>query len=345
MNRLATKYLGLDLGSPLVASAGPLTRDPESARRLQESGAAAIVLPSLFEEEIVHEQVELNRALEAGTEGFAESLNYFPEIPEFESTTDHYLKSIQQMKANLGVPIIASLNATSMGGWVRYARLIEEAGADALELNLYRIATDPFASGAATEAGDLGVIREVRESIGVPLAVKISPYYSTLAGFVREVIHAGANGLVLFNRFYQPEIDPDTRRVVPSLELSRSWESRLPVMWSAILRPQLGESVSLAASTGVHSGRDAARALLAGADVAMMTSALLLNGAGHFGTVERELLEWMDANEYESVSELRGSASYFASDDPAAFERANYVKTLHSWNAPPSLQQRSHPGS
>ena len=242
------------------------------------------------------------------------------------------------MKAKLDVPIIASLNATSMGGWVRYARLIEEAGADALELNLYRIATDPFSSGAATEAGDLGVIREVRESIGVPLAVKISPYYSTLAGFAREVVQAGASGLVLFNRFYQPELDPDTRRVVPSVELSRSWELRLPVMWTAILRSQLGDPVSLAASTGIHTGRDAAKALLAGADVAMMTSALLLNGPEHFGTVERELVQWMDANEYESVSELKGSASYLAADDPSAFERANYVRTLHSWNAPQSLQ-------
>ena len=341
MNPLSTEYLGLDLRSPLVASAGSFTREPESALRLQECGAAAIVLPSLFEEEIVNEEVQLNRALEVGAEGFAEALNYFPEVTTFESTADRYLSAIQEMKRRLDVPVIASLNATSHGGWMRYARLVEEAGADALELNLYHIATDPFLSGAAMEANDLNIIRALKESIGIPLAVKISPYYTTLASFAREVIRAGANGLVLFNRFYQPELDADTREVVPRVELSQRWELRLPVMWTAILRSRLGEEASLAATTGVHNGIDAAKALLAGADVAMMTSALLLNGREHFGTVERELVEWMDANEYESVGELRGSASYFASDDPSVFERANYIRTIHSWSAPGSLEHRN----
>jgi dihydroorotate dehydrogenase (fumarate) len=334
MTRLATSYLGMELRTPLVASAGPLTRDPESALRLQECGAAAIVLPSLFEEEVVHEQVQLNRALEAGADGFAEALNYFPEITAFETTTDHYLHSIEQMKAKLDIPVIGSLNANSLGGWVRFARQVEEAGADALELNIYHIASDPQLTGALLEANDLGVVREVRESIGIPLAVKLSPYYSTLASFAREVVRAGANGLVLFNRFYQPELDADTRDVVPRVELSQPWELRLPVMWTAILRSHLGEEASLAATSGVHSGIDAAKALLAGADVTMMTSALLLHGPEHFATVERELVEWMNRNEYESVDELKGSASYGASDNPSAYERANYVRTLHSWSAP-----------
>ncbi|MEZ5125376.1 MAG: dihydroorotate dehydrogenase-like protein [Thermoleophilia bacterium] len=337
MTRLATKYLGLDLRSPLVASAGPLTRHPDHALRLQQGGAAAIVLPSLFEEEIVHEQLELDRALETGTEGFAEALNYFPDFSAFETTTDHYLGALEQMKTRLDIPVIASLNASSPGGWVRYARMIEEAGADALELNLYRIATEPALTGAALEANDLAVIREVRDSLTIPLAVKISPYYSTLASFAKDVVAAGANGLVLFNRFYQPELDVNTREIVPRVELSQSWELRLPVMWTAILRSRLGAETSLAASTGVHTAVDAAKALLAGADVAMMTSAILLNGPSHFAAVERDLLSWMDENEYESVGELRGSASYLATDDPSAFERANYVRTLHSWSAPELL--------
>jgi dihydroorotate dehydrogenase (fumarate) len=340
MSRLTTTYLGLELASPIVASAGPHTRHVEGALALQECGAAAIVLPSLFEEEAVREQLELDRALDAG-EGFSEVQHFFPELFPFETTTDHYLSTVEEMKKRLDVPIIASLNATSDGGWVRYARLIEEAGADALELNLYRIATDPFRGAAETEASDLSVIRHVRESISIPLAIKMSPYYSSLASFAREVMAVGAQGLVLFNRFYQPELDPHTREVVPRVELSMPWELRLPVMWTAILRSRLGDDMSLAASTGVHSGIDAARALLAGADVAMMTSAVLKNGPEHFLAVQRELVSWMDENEYESVEELKGSASYYASDDPSLFERANYVSTIRSFSAPQSLQHKS----
>ncbi len=336
MTRLGTSYLGIELRSPLVASAGPLTRDPDSALRLEEAGAAAVVLPSLFEEEVIHEQVQLNRALEAGAEGFAEAMNYFPEITAFQTTSDQYLASIERMKAKLDIPVIASLNATSIGGWMRFAGQVEAAGADALELNLYHIATDPYLTGFALESNDVAVVREVRETINIPLAVKLSPYYSTLASFAREVTGAGADGLVLFNRFYQPDLDADTREVIPRVELSQPWEARLPVMWTAILRSRLEPGVSLAATSGIHSGLDAAKALLAGADVAMMTSALLLHGAGHFATVERELVEWMDRNEYASVAELKGSASYLSSDNPAAFERANYVRTLHSWSGPRS---------
>ena len=343
MSRLATSYLGLELRSPLVASAGPFSRQPESALRLQENGAAAIVLPSLFEEEVVNEEVELGRALEQGAENFAEALDYFPAVDTFESTADRYLATVTRMKEQLEVPVIASLNATSGGGWVRYARLIEEAGADALELNLYRLAADPARRGSDMEAGDLEVIRSVRESTGLALAVKISPYYSAFANFALAAVEAGANGLVLFNRFYQPDLDPDAREVLPRLELSQPWELRLPLRWIAILRSHLSGRASLAASSGIGTGRDAAKALLVGADVAMMTSAVLRHGRGHFATVEQELVQWMDANEYTSVSQLRGSVSYAASDDPSAFERANYLKTLRSWNAPQSHDPRPQP--
>jgi len=340
MSRLTTTYLGLELRSPLVASASPFNRDVEGAMRLQESGAAAIVLPSLFEEEVVREELEITQVLEQGAEGFAESLDYFPQFEAFESTADRYLATIAAMKAKLDVPVIGSLNATSSGGWVRFAKLIEEAGADALELNLYRIAADPARQGSDMEASDLDVVRRVRESTGIPLAVKLSPYYSALANFAVSVVEAGANGLVLFNRFYQPDLDADSREVLPRLELSRPWELRLPLRWIAILRAQVGEGTSLAASSGIHSGIDAAKALLVGADVAMMTSAVLRNGRAHFATVKRELVQWMDENEYVSVDELRGSVSYAASDDPSAFERANYLETLRSWNAPLDLTPR-----
>lgn len=334
MSRLSTTYLGLELETPLVASAGPLTRDPKSAARLVEGGASAIVLPSLFEEEIINEQTQLTRALEAGSEGFAESLSYFPDVSAFVTTGDRYLESIRTMKAELDVPVIGSLNATSLGGWLRYARQIEEAGADALEVNVYRIVTDPYQSAASAEANDLSIIAEIKEFLRIPLAVKLSPYYTTLASFAHEAARVGADGLVLFNRFYQPELNPETREVVPRVELSQPWEMRLPVMWTAILRSRLADKVSLAVTTGVYSGLDAAKGLLAGADAVMMCAAPLVHGPEHFHTVQRELEEWMDRNEYESVEELKGSASYLASDNPGAYERANYLRTLHSYNAP-----------
>ena len=237
MSRLATSYLGLDLRTPLVASASPYTRTPDSALRLQEGGAAAIVLPSLFEEEVVSEEVELSRVLEQGAESFAEALDYFPAVDAFESTADRYLAAVAQTKQRLDVPVIASLNATSSGGWVRYAKLIEEAGADALELNLYRLAADPARSGSQMEASDLEVVRQVRAvDAASPWRSRCRPYYSALANFAVAVVETGANGLVLFNRFYQPDLDADSREVVPRLELSQPWELRLPLRWIAILR-------------------------------------------------------------------------------------------------------------
>ena len=334
---LRTRYLGLDLRSPIVASASPLTGEPASARLLEQAGAAAIVLPSLFEEEVLFEDMEINRSLEAGTDSFAEALDYFPNIESFSGAGDRYLERLRQIKAKAGIPVIASLNATTAGGWVRYAKLMEDAGADALELNLYHVAADPARSAADVEAADLALIAAVRTSVRIPLAVKLSPYYSSMANVARHVIDAGADGLVLFNRFYQPDLDLDTLEVVARLDLSQSWELRLPLRWIAILRPELGPKASIAATSGVGSATDVVKALMVGADVAMMTSAILRNGPDKIRTVEAGLRTWMSENEYESVSQLRGSASSTAVEDPSAFERANYMRTLRSWSAPRDL--------
>jgi dihydroorotate dehydrogenase (fumarate) len=334
---LRTRYLGLDLRSPIVASASPLTGEPASARLLEQAGAAAIVLPSLFEEEVVFEELEINRSLEAGTDSFAEALDYFPNIQSFAGAGDRYLARLRQIKAQSAVPVIASLNATTVGGWVRYAKLIEDAGADALELNLYHVAADPARSAADVEEADLALIGAVRSSVSIPLAVKLSPYYSSMANVARHVIEAGADGLVLFNRFYQPDLDLETLDVVAKLDLSQPWELRLPLRWIAILRPALGKGASLAATSGVSSATDVVKALMVGADVAMMTSAILRHGPDKIRTVEAGLRAWMSENEYESVSQLRGSASSASVEDPSAFERANYMRTLRSWSAPRDL--------
>ncbi len=330
---LGTRYLGLELGSPIVASAAPHNADPVMAQRLERAGVGAIVLPSLFEEEILAEEVELTRSLEQGTEIFAEALDYFPAVQSFAGTADRYLTALERVKASAAIPIIASLNASSVGGWVTHARRIQDAGADALELNLYHVAADPRRSAADLEARDLDLIAAVRASITIPLAVKVSPFYSAFANFAASAAAAGADGLVLFNRFYQPDLDLESLEVVPRLELSQPREMRLPVRWIAILRPQLDPDVSLAATSGAQSGAEVAKGLLVGADVVMMTSALLRHGPEHVATVETELREWMAEHEYASASELRGSASAAKVEDPSEFERANYMATLHSWAA------------
>ncbi len=331
---LRSRYLGLELRSPIVASAAPHNREPAMAKRLAAAGVGAIVLPSLFEEEILAEELGLNRALEQGSEHFAEALDYFPAIDTFKGAAERYLTSLERVKTQADVPVIASLNATSVGGWVRYARLIQDAGADGLELNLYRVAADPLRTAAQIEAADLELIAAVRASITIPLAVKLSPFYSAFANFAAAARAVGADGLVLFNRFYQPDLDLDALEVVPRLELSQPSEMRLPVRWIAILRPQLGPEVSLAASSGAHAGVDVAKGLMVGADVVMMTSALLLHGPEHVAVVESELRGWMADHEYTSVTQLRGSASAATVDDPSAFERANYMATIRSWTAP-----------
>jgi dihydroorotate dehydrogenase (fumarate) len=329
---LRTRYLGLDLKSPIVASASPLNVDATTAALVERAGAAALVLPSLFEEEVLQDDAQLDQALDAGTERFAEAIGYFPNYGTFLSRADRYLDRLGHIKARVSVPVIASLNASTPGGWVRYARRMQDAGADALELNLYHLAADPHRSAADMEAADLELIAAVRASVSIPLAVKLSPYYSAFANFAAAAVSCGADGLVLFNRFYQPDIDLESFDVVPRIELSEPWEMRLSTRWIAILRPQLGPRVSLAATSGVHHAADVVKGLMVGADVVMMTSALLLHGPQHVTTVEAGLRTWLYEHDYSSVGQLRSSASQANVDDPAAFERANYMRTLRSWS-------------
>jgi dihydroorotate dehydrogenase (fumarate) len=334
---LTTRYLGLTLRSPIVASAAPHNNQPDTAGRLERAGVGAIVLPSLFEEEILAEEIGLNRSLEQGTEAFVEAIDYFPAVEAYLSAADRYLLALERVKAKAGVPIIASLNAQTTGGWVHYATRMQDAGADALELNLYHVAADPNRTAADVEAADLALISAVRAAVTIPLAVKLSPYYSSFSHFAAAAVAAGADGLVLFNRFYQPDLDLDSLDVVPALELSHAWELRLPVRWIALLRPGLGAGVSLAATSGIHAGTDAVKALMVGADVVMMTSALLRHGPEHVAKVEAGLRDWLTEREYVSVDELRGSASAATVEDPAAFERANYMTTIRSWTTPREL--------
>jgi dihydroorotate dehydrogenase (fumarate) len=336
---LTTRYLGLELRSPIVASASPITRDLVTVQRLEAIGVGAVVLPSLFEEEIVHEELRLNHALEAGSEHFAEALDYFPAVESFTDVGGSYLADLERIRSSVGIPVIGSLNATSPGGWTRHARLMQEAGADAVELNLYHVAADPTRTAIEVEAADLEVIAAVRAELTIPLAVKLSPYYSAMASFAVGAAGAGADGLVLFNRFYQPDLDLETLDVVPRVELSHQWELRLPMRWIAILRPQLPH-LSLAATSGVSEGTDVVKALMVGADVAMTTSALLRHGPLHVSTLEAQLRDWMVEHDYDSVSQLKGSASHATSDSPSAFERANYLKTLHSWTAAPTTPSK-----
>ena len=341
MSDLTTEYLGLGLRTPLVASAGPLTRDPEAARRLEAAGVSALVMPSLFEEEILHEETSLTRALEAGAEHFAEALDYFPDPGDYPTVRDRYAADVERLKAAVDIPVIASLNAASPGSWVSYAHLVADAGADAVELNLYRVAADPAVTAADVEETDLAVVAEVSRSLPVPVALKLSPYYSSFANFARRAVEAGAAGLVLFNRFYQPDLDLDDLAPVPRITLSHPDELRLPLRWLAILRPLVDGRASLAATSGVWSGADVVKALLVGADVAMMTSALLHHGPDHVAVVEALLAAWLEERGYTSVAEARGSVSYATSDDPGAFERANYLAMLHSWGAPHRLTPSS----
>jgi dihydroorotate dehydrogenase (fumarate) len=325
---LSTDYLGLALRSPLVASSSPLTGELDDLRRLEDAGAGAVVLPSLFEEQIEAESLELDRLLETGAETFAEAPSYFPEFEDYRTGPDRYLALVAGAKQALEIPVIASLNGTTPGGWVEHARMIEEAGADALELNLYLVAADPTLDAATLERRDRELVAQVRAAVSIPLAVKLSPYFTALGHFAQALVEEGANGLVLFNRFYQPDIDLEQLTVTPQLTLSRSEELRLPLRWIAILRQHVG--VSLAATSGIHRPQDALKALLAGADVAMMASALLRQGPSHLRTVTRAMVAWMEEHEYESVRQLRGSMSQRAVPDPVAFERAQYWRTLHA---------------
>jgi dihydroorotate dehydrogenase (fumarate) len=323
---LSTTYLGLPLRSPLVASSGPLTSRIDSLRALERAGIAAVVLPSLFEEQIEHEDMQAAGLSDLGADSNPEASSYFPDLGEYESVVERYVRHLEEAKKALSIPVMASLNGETSGGWVRYARQLENAGADALELNLYGIAADLDVTGRDVEDEQLELVALVKASLSIPLAVKIGPNYSAMGHQATRFVDAGADALVLFNRFYQPDIDPLTRKVTSALVLSTSSELRLPLRWTAILSGRV--EASLAITTGVHTGADAARCLLAGADVAMMTSALVEKGASHVTTVERELVDWAVDSGFESVAQLRGSVSQRHVQDPAAFERANYMATL-----------------
>jgi dihydroorotate dehydrogenase (fumarate) len=335
---LGVEYLGLELHSPLVASASPLTADPEFAAELEAAGAGAIVLPSLFAEEIEAERLGLAAALEQGTHHYAEALDYFPDVPDIIDAGERYLDSLARVRKQVGIPLVASLNAGREGDWVRYARLLADAGADAIELNVYHLLADPQRSSALVEQADLEMIAAVREAIEVPLAVKLSSSYTALSSFAARCTVAGADGLVLFNRFYQPDLDLETFDLLPSLELSNPYESRQVLRWMGILRAQLRPGISLAATSGVHSGQEALKLVAAGASVVMMTSALLRHGPSYLGIVLAQMVDWLDERDYESVRQLCGSASAASIGDPSAYERANYMRTLRSWSWPPGLE-------
>ena len=326
---LSTTYLGLRLRCPIVASASPLTADLDSLLELEAAGIGAAVLPSLFEEQVEHEQVDVHELLEHMTHSVGEALTWFPELDGYNTGPDAYLAHVRAAKEALSVPVIASLNGVSTGGWVRYARMCEEAGADALELNVYAVEADPSVSGAEVEGRTVDLVRDVRAAISIPLAVKVGPFYSAFAHMAGRLHDAGADGLVLFNRFLQPDIDLETLDVSPRLVLSTPAELRLPLRWIAILRGRV--PVDLAGTTGVHGWSDALKLLLAGADVAMVASAALARGAGVVAEILDGLRGWLEEHEYHSVEQLKGSLSQASCPDPAAFERGNYMRALVSY--------------
>jgi dihydroorotate dehydrogenase (fumarate) len=326
---LSTTYMGLKLANPLVASASPLTADADSIARLAENGAAAIVLHSLFEEQIRHEEAELDHLTTQGTESFAESLTYFPQADDYRRGPDEYLELIRKAKIAVDVPVIASLNGVTVGGWIDYAKKFAQAGADGIELNVYHIATDPQQTGVQVETLHVNILKAVKDAVKIPVAIKLAPFFSSLAATAKRLDEAGADGLVLFNRFYQPDINLDSLEVVPDLVLSTPFEMRLPLRWIAILRGHL--KASLAATTGVSTGRDVIKLLMVGADVTQMCSVLLRKGVRELSTILRDLQTWMEENEYASVEQMKGSMSQKSCPDPAAFERANYMKTLNSY--------------
>jgi len=326
---LSTTYLGLKLQNPLTISACPLTGNIDQLRRLEEVGAAAAVLPSLFEEQIEHDAEEMAKVHEFGTESFAEALTYFPEPGDYRTEPDEYLATISQAKKAVKIPLIASINGASKGGWVRYAKMMQDAGADALELNVYFVAADLEMTGRDVEARYLDLVSEVRQSISIPLAVKVGPYFSAMGNMGIQLAKAGADGLVLFNRFLQPDIDLDRMETTPKLQLSVSNELLTPLRWIAILHGRL--NASLAATGGIHNAAGLLKALLAGADVGMIASVLYQKGFTEVGSIIAGLRQWMEEHEYDSVEQLKGSMSLVNCPNPAAFQRGNYMKTLTSY--------------
>jgi dihydroorotate dehydrogenase (fumarate) len=334
MPDLSTTYLGLNLKNPLVASASPLSKKIDRARGLEDAGIAAIVMYSLFEEQIIRESLELDHVLSRATDAHAEALSHLPDGGLYGIRPEKYLNQVAGLKKALSIPVIGSLNGVSRGGWTSYARKIEEAGADALELNMYYLATDPNISSDDIESMQVELVAEVKDAITIPLAVKISPFVTSLPNFAKQLVDAGADGLVLFNRFYQPDFDLEELEVVHSLDLSTSAELRLPLRWIAILYGKL--NADLALTTGVHTGRDVLKAMMAGARVAMIASELLWDGsAQRVTTILNHTNSWMEEHDYQSIQQMQGSMSQKAVKDPAAFERANYMKVLNSFRELP----------
>lgn len=326
---LSTTYMGLKLKSPFVPAAGPYSEKVDNLKRMEEAGASAVVLHSLFEEQIRHEEAELAHHLEHGTDSFAEALSYFPEPSEYRLGTEEYLRHIEACRKGLGIPVIASLNGMTPGGWVRYAKKMESAGAHALELNIYYLATDPAESSAVVEQRYLDIVRSVRQEVKIPLAVKLSQQFSSIAHMAARLDEAGADGLALFNRFYQPDFDLEEFEVTPNLVLSESWESRFAVRWIGVLFGHV--KAGLAATGGVHTHEDAIKLILSGADVVHLCSTLLLHGPKRLTEIRDAMVEWMEAHEYESVAQMRGAMSLKNIADPAAYTRANYMKALTSY--------------
>ncbi len=326
---LSTKYLGLTLKNPIVASSSPLSHNVDSIRRLEDAGASAVVMYSLFEEQINVDSFNLDYYLSKGIDSYAESLSYFPEMENYNVSPDEYMNLIRRAKAAVDIPIIGSLNGVSTGGWIEYAGLMEQAGADALELNVYYIPTHIDIEGATVENIYLDILREVKRTVNIPVAMKLNPYFSSTANMAKRLVAEGANGLVFFNRFYQPDFDLEALEVVPRLVLSNSNELRLPLRWVAILYGRL--LVDLAITSGIHNSEDVLKGLMAGAKVTMMASELLQNGIRRIRQILDEITVWMDEKEYESVNQMIGSMSQQHCAEPAAFERANYMKVLASY--------------
>jgi dihydroorotate dehydrogenase (fumarate) len=326
---LTTNYLGLKLRTPLVPAASPLSENIDDIKKMEDAGASAVVLYSLFEEQLRQDLAELNQSMEQGTESFAEALTYFPEPESYNLGPEEYLKHIAQAKKSVRIPVIASLNGSSAGGWTSYAKQIQQAGADALELNIYYIPTDMKLSASDVEQTYLDILKAVKKEVTIPVAVKLSPFFTNFACMAEKLDAAGANGLVLFNRFYQPDIDLETLEVKPNILLSTPMAMRLPLRWIAILHGRL--HASLAATSGIHRATDALKMLMAGADVTMLCSVLLRHGIPQIGVIEREMTAWMQEHEYESVAQLKGSLSQKKCPAPTAFERAQYMRALSSY--------------
>ncbi len=329
MADLSTTYMGLTLKNPIVPSASPLSADLDTVRRMEDAGAAAVVLPSLFEEQVEFEAESLAHFLEHGTYSFAEALTYFPPLHEYRRGPEEYVEQIRRCKEAVDIPIIASLNGISPGGWTGYARRFEEAGADAVELNVYFIPTNPHLTGQDVEDLYLRLLQQVKGSVQIPVAMKLSPYFSAMPHMASALDAQGADALVLFNRFYQPDLDIEKLEVTPNLQLSTPAEMRLPLRWIAILYGRL--TCSLALTSGVHSAEDVIKAVMVGADVVHVCSVLLKHGVERIGELLAGVTTWMEEHEYESVAQMKGSLSHRSCPEPAAFERANYMKVLHSY--------------